>query len=361
MSMNEELSHYVAFAWQHRCSDLLLLAGSPPLVRFNGEMRPIPDEPVHDAVSIRALLGTMLNPTKLAEFELAGEVDFTTGWQSTARLRGNAYLQRGAPSIALRLIPDTIPTFDELGIPASVRRLAQLNQGLVLFTGPTGSGKSTSLAAIIGAINTHRACHILTIEDPIEYVHPSNRSAVSQREVGSDTQSFERALRAALREDPDVILVGEMRDPESIAITLTLAETGHLVLSTLHTNDSAQAIDRVVDVFEPARHAQVRTQLASTLQAIVAQRLVPRVGGGMTSAFEVLIATPAVRNLIRDGRTNQLRNNLTLGQADGMQTLEMSLNSLVAAGTITHDTAVVHALVAKDITAPVPAVAAPRR
>jgi twitching motility protein PilT len=348
-----DLARYVESAWQHGCSDILLIAGSAPLVRLDGEMRSLMGEPVLDEATIHAHLRSVLSAVKLAEFDDAGEVDFTVGWQGGARLRGNAYMQRGLPTIALRLIPEKIPTFDELAMPYAVRELAKLHQGLILFTGPTGSGKSTSLAALVGWINENRACHVLTIEDPIEYVHTRKLAAISQREVGSDTKSFERALRAALREDPDVILVGEMRDPESIAITLTLAETGHLVLSTLHTNDSAQALDRIVDVFPPERQAQVRFQLAGTLRAIVAQRLVPRIGGGMTSAFEVLIANTAVRNLIREGKSVQLRNNLTLGQAEGMQTLEMSLNWLVSQGVITYDDALSHAVVPKDIVKPV--------
>ncbi len=349
-----DLDRYIKYAWSSGGSDVLLLADSRPLVRIDGLMAPMADEPVQDEGAIRKHLEQLVSAAKLAEFDEEGEIDFTIGWDQKARLRGNAFYQRGMPTIALRLIPEQIPTFDDLGVPPAVRNLAELHQGLVLFTGPTGSGKSTSLASIVHWINAHRPCHILTIEDPIEYVHPSQTAAVSQREVGTDTKTFERALRSALREDPDVILVGEMRDPESIAITLTLAETGHLVLSTLHTNDAAQALDRIVDVFPAERQAQVRIQLAGSLQAIVAQRLVPRVGGGMVAAFEVLMATTAVRNLIREGKSRQLRNNMTLGQSEGMQTLEMSLSALVHAGLIAYEDAVAVALVPHEVERPRP-------
>ena len=355
-----DVDRYIKYAWEEGGSDILLLAGSPPMVRIDGQMCPIDGESVQDEESIRGQLQLLLIPTKLAEFEEEGEVDFTLGWENQARLRGNAFYQRGMPTVSLRIIPEDIPTFDDLGIPPAVRNLAELPQGLVLFTGPTGSGKSTSLASIVNSINNRRACHILTIEDPIEYVHPSRLAAVSQREVGTDTKSFERALRSALREDPDVIQVGEMRDLESIGITLTLAETGHLVLSTLHTNDASQALDRIVDVFPAERQTQVRIQLASSLQAVVAQRLVPRVGSGMVAAFEVLVCTPAVRNLVREGKSRQLRNNMTLGQAEGMQTLEMSLNALLRAGLITYDDAMAHALVPHEIERPLPPPPPPR-
>jgi twitching motility protein PilT len=242
-----------------------------------------------------------------------------------------------------------IPTFDEIGLPPAVRALAQLKQGLVLFTGPTGSGKSTSMATLVEAVNETRECHVITIEDPIEYLHGNKRSVVHQREVGIDAQSFERALRAALREDPDVVLVGEMRDAESIAITLTLAETGHLVLSSLHTNDAPQALDRIVDVFTAERQNQIRLQLASTLSAIIAQRLVPRIGGGLVAVYEVLIATSAVSNLVREGKTRQLRNAMQMALAAGNCTMEMSLNALVSAGVITKETAVATAFVPHEV------------
>jgi twitching motility protein PilT len=300
---------------------------------------------------VTAVLGTEMNERLEAE----REVDFSFSWSDHGRLRANAFHQQGNLALSLRLIPYAIPTFESLGLPEVVEKLVTLPQGLVLVTGPTGSGKSTTLAAMINAINHQRACHIITIEDPIEYVYTHARSAVNQREVGVDTASFARALRSAFREDPDVLLVGEMRDNETIQATLTLAETGHLVFATLHTNDAAQTVDRIVDVFPAEQQGQIRLQLAGSLQAIVSQRLIPRIGGGMVAAFEVLIATYAIRNIIRDGRTNQLRNVVATGSQDGMQTLESSLSVLVAQGLVTHEEAVTHTLLPGEVRPPVTA------
>ena len=248
----------------------------------------------------------------------------------------------------------------ELGLPPVLTDFTRQHQGLVLITGPTGSGKSTTLAAMIDQINSQRACHILTIEDPIEYVHEHKRSAISQREVGSDTASFPDALRAALREDPDVLLVGEMRDLESIRFALTIAETGHLVFATLHTNDTAQALSRIVDVFPGDQQAQVRVQLAAALTGIVYQRLLPRAGGGMIAAYEVLVATSPVRGLIKEGKTHQLRNTLLTGQRDGMVTFEQSLSALVQQSLISYDDALARSLYPREIlTAPRPPVRVP--
>ena len=237
------------------------------------------------------------------------------------------------------MIPSEIPTFEVLGLPPVAEWMARLPRGLVLMTGPTGSGKSTTLASIIGRINATRAVHILTIEDPVEYIHRHDLSAVTQREVGVDTPSFERALRSALREDPDVLLVGEMRDLESIGLALTLAETGHLVFSTLHTNDAAQAIDRIIDVFPAYRQEQIRVQFAACLGAVIAQRLIPKIGGGMVAAFEILVANNPVRNLIREGKTNQLLNVITTNAQEGMCTMEASLVDLIRADVVTYDDA----------------------
>ena len=267
-------------------------------------------------------------------------------------MRGNAFRQRGNTAIALRMIPRRVPTMRELGLPPVVGDFARRHQGLVLVTGPTGSGKSTTLAAVINQINTDRACHIITIEDPIEYEHEHRRAVVDQREVGTDTACFADALRSVLREDPDVLLVGEMRDQESIRFALTIAETGHLVFATLHTNDTAQSLARVIDVFPAEQQAQVRVQLAAALTGIVYQRLVPRVGGGLVAAFEVLVATLAVRNLIKEGKSNQLRNALVTGQREGMITLEQSLSALVAHGYVNYDDATVRSLYPQDVTPP---------
>ncbi len=265
------------------------------------------------------------------------DVDFAFSWQDKARIRGSIFTQRGQTAVALRVIPTRIPSIEELGLPAAAHWVAQQPRGFVLVTGPTGSGKSTSLAAIVNTINETRACHILTIEDPVEYVHNHKTAAVSQREVGLDSPSFDRALRSALREDPDVLLIGEMRDIDSIQIALTMAETGHLVFATLHTNDAPQAIDRIIDVFPAWRQEQTRVQLASSLSAVIAQRLIPKIGGGMIAAYEVLIATSPVRNLIREGRSNQLSNVMFTNTKEMMMTLESSLATLISDGTISYE------------------------
>ena len=326
--------------------------------RFDGDLRPIAAEMTVDESEMQAILAQVLTADQMASYRRDLDVDFALTWHEVARLRGNAFRQRGLPSIALRIIPREIPTFDELGLNQTVRDFSSMQQGLVLFTGPTGSGKSTSMAAMVAAINSSRRCHIITIEDPIEYVHANKMAVVNQREIGLDALSFERALRSALREDPDVVLVGEMRDPESIAITLTLAETGHLVLSSLHTNDAAQTLDRIVDSFPADRQAQIRLQLASVLRGVVAQRLLPnKSGSGRVAAFEVLVATQAVSNLIREGKTRQLRNAMQMGQAEGNLTLEMDLSRLIAGNVITYEAALAHAFVPKEVTRPAVAVA----
>jgi twitching motility protein PilT len=335
--------------WDQGGSDVHYSVGSVPRLRYRGTLHEMSDIGTVTDPQMQAELQRLLTADQLAELVTHREVDFSFTWEDKARIRGNAYYQSGQAALALRMVPDRIPTLDELGVPASVRSLTQLPQGLVLFTGPTGSGKSTSMAALIGEINRTRPCHIITIEDPIEYVHQHATALVHQREIGSDANSWDRALRSALREDPDVLLVGEMRDLESIQMALTLAETGHLVFSTLHTNDASQALDRMVDVFPADRQPQIRMQLAGALSAVVAQRLVKTKSGSLTAAFEVLIATNAVRNLVREGKTRQLRNMLVTGQADGMCTLEMSLSWLVKGGTVSQEDAVAVAFVPNEV------------
>lgn len=343
------IDRFLAILWDRKGSDLLLTVDSAPRIRVDGKLRPIEGEAVLGGADMELLGSEILSQDQLQRVKALEEVDFSHGWRQQARLRGNAFIQKDEMAIALRIIPADIPDFKQLGLPVAVQETAKLSQGLVLFTGPTGSGKSTSLASLLAYINATRAVHILTIEDPIEYVHTHKMAAVSQREVGSDTKSFAAALKSALREDPDVILVGEMRDPESIAFALTLAETGHLVFSTLHTNDTAQALDRIIDVFPPERQEQIRVQIAGALSAIIAQRLIVKPQGGRVAAFEVLIASPAIRNLIREGKTRQIRNVLTTSQGIGMQTLEMSLTRLMNDKVITRQSALQTAIVPGEI------------
>ena len=347
MEIHEALDAALRAVEEVNGTDLVLTIGERPMIRLDGAIRPVDGlRQIDDALMDNYLADLLGGDRTALERDLDVDFAFSHGHN---RFRGNVFFQRGMPAVALRLIQSRIPTFDEIGLPVSVQELVQLKQGLVLFCGPTGSGKSTSMATMVDAINAERPCHIITIEDPVEYLHDNHRAVVHQREVGIDAQSFDRALRAALREDPDVVLVGEMRDPESIAITLTLAETGHLVLSSLHTNDAPQTLDRIVDVFPSDRQGQIRQQLASTLCGVVAQRLVPRIGGGLIAAYEVLLGTPPVQNLVREGKVNQLRNAMQIALTAGHKTLEMSLNELVAAGIITHETAVATAFVPHEI------------
>jgi len=340
--------------WRSGGSDLLITVGVPPQMRIHGALTSVPGQPPLTPEDTDLLLVEMLTAAQSAAWRVTGEYDFAFNWRDESRVRASAFRQRGHTAVAMRMIPRRIPTLAELRMPRILADFARMHQGLVLVTGPTGSGKSTTLAAMIDLINTERACHIVTIEDPIEYVHEHKRAMVNQREVGIDTQSFPSGLRAALRSDPDVLLVGEMRDLESISTALTIAETGHLVFATLHTNDAAQTVARITDVFAAEQQAQVRSQLAAAITGIVYQRLVPRIGGGMVAAHEVLVATGAVRNLIKEGKAHQLRNALLTGQRDGMITFEQSLNSLINAGLISYEEAVVRSLHPRDVEAPQP-------
>jgi twitching motility protein PilT len=342
---------YLTVLALHNATDLHLTAGAPPLLRIDGKLTPV-DEPPLDAVRVEQLVLGLISGELRERFYRDKELDFSFSWREQIRFRANVFRQQGTVALALRAIPFDIPTFDELGLPPIMEYFAGLPQGLLLVTGPTGSGKSTTQASVIDFINHTRQCHILTIEDPIEYVHVHRRAAVNQREVGIDTDSFERALKSALREDPDVVLVGEMRDAETMQFALTIAETGHLVFATLHTNDAATALDRIVDVFPADRQAQIRVQLAASLAGVVSQRLIPRIGGGMVAAFEVIVATNPVRNLIRDGKTHQLRNIVATNMRDGMQTMETALNALVEAGVITHEDAIDRSLYPREIKTP---------
>jgi twitching motility protein PilT len=338
-SETETIDPWLQALWDQGGTDLLLSGGSSPRIRVDGKLRPLPGIPPISGTEIEEVARKLLTAEQVQVFEENQDVDFAFSWGTKARIRGSVFTQRGQASLALRVIPTKIPSFEELGLPWAANWVAEQPRGFVLVTGPTGSGKSTTLASIVNRINEERACHILTIEDPVEYVHDHKTSAVSQREVGLDSPSFDRALRSALREDPDVLLIGEMRDIDSIQIALTMAETGHLVFATLHTNDAPQAIDRIIDVFPAWRQEQTRVQLASSLSAVIAQRLIPRIDGGMVAAYEVLIATHAVRNLIREGRTNQLQNVMFTNTQEGMQTLETSLARLVVDKVISYEDA----------------------
>lgn len=329
-----ELGAILAAALAVGASDIHLAAGFPPTIRRRGSLEPL-DGAVLDADAAGGLIAAMLTSEQARRFEREREMDFAYALPGGLRFRVNAFYQRGTPAAALRHIPATVAGLGTLGLPHVLADVTQLPRGLVAVTGPTGSGKSTTLAAMIDAINATRAVHIITIEDPIEFVHRARRSKVSQREVGADTTSFSRALRSALRQDPDIILVGELRDAETMATALTAAETGHLVFATLHTQDAPQTVDRIIDVFPPHQQPQIRVQLSMTLMAVCCQQLVPsRDGAQLLAACEVLIPTPAVRNLIREGKTHQIRSAIQTGAGFGMQTMEASLAALVRQGLV---------------------------
>jgi twitching motility protein PilT len=320
-------------------SDLHLTAGSPPMVRRRGQLQALDYPPMTPQVTRETIYSFLTNDQR-KKLENDLQVDLSYSIPGRARFRVNAYFQRASLGAAFRLIPTEMPRFESLGLPAAIRDFTKKPRGFVLVTGPTGSGKSTTLASMLDIINRERHEHIMTVEDPIEFLHRHQSCIVNQRELGADAHSFALALKAALRQDPDVILVGEMRDLDTISTALTAAETGHLVFATLHTQDAAQTIDRVVDVFPPAQQHQVRMQLSVTLQGIVTQQLLPTADGrGRTVACEVLVPTPAVRNLIREGKTHQIYSALQTGGAHGMQTMDASLAGLVRERKITRELA----------------------
>ena len=322
-----------------RASDLHLQVGLPPMLRIDGALVPATNQPALNEAMVETLVFQILSVEQKQILEKDKEFDFSFSFGDLGRFRVNAFHARGNLAAALRLIPNEMKTVHELGMPSVVNSFADFPRGLVLVTGPTGSGKSTTLAALIDKINSERATHIITIEDPIEFTHRSKRSVVVQREVHYDTYSFGAALRSSLRQDPDVVLIGEMRDLETISAAITIAETGHLVFATLHTNSAAQSIDRMIDVFPPHQQPQIRAQLANILMGICAQRLVPAIGGGRVVAAEVLVANPAVRNIIREGKSHQLDAIIQTSSAQGMQTMDRTLVSLVQSGTVTYDNA----------------------
>lgn len=329
MNPTELLERTVALC----ASDLHITAGVQAVYRVNGRL--MPEGERLTTAETELFVRSIMSERQWEEYTAAGELDFPFSTRY-ARFRVNAFRQRGSCSAAMRLIPPGIRSIDELGLPATLSDLCTLQRGLVLVTGPTGSGKTTTLAAMIDLINSTRDCHIITLEDPIEYLHRHRKSIVNQREIGNDTQSYASGLRSVLRQDPDVILVGEMRDLESIAIALTAAETGHLVFSTLHTVGAAKTIDRIIDVFPPHQQSQIRVQLSMVLQAVISQQLIPVIGGGgRAAAVEVMLATPAIRNLIREGKTPQINNTILTSGMAGMQTMDTALAAMYRLGKIT--------------------------
>ena len=333
----------VNLATSMKASDVHITVGIPPALRVNGRLV-ILEENILSPADTKKLVYETLNENQIRELEARGEVDTSFSSPGVGRYRVNAYKQRGSYGMALRIIPLEIPSMDNLRLPPVVKDLARLPRGLILVTGPTGCGKSTTLASMVDLINRERSCHILTLEDPIEYLHRHNKSIVNQREIGIDSHSFADGLRAALRQDPDVILVGEMRDLETISIALTAAETGHLVLSTLHTVGSAKTIDRIIDVFPPHQQQQIRVQFASVIQAIISQQLLPKADNtGRVAAFEIMIATPAIRNLIREDKIHQIDTAIQTGGKYKMQTMDSSILDLYRKGLITKETALMQA------------------
>lgn len=324
---------------RRNASDLHLQIGLPPMLRVDGSLIAIPGHRPLTAESVEKLVFSILDEDQRQVLLKDKEFDFSFAFGDLGRFRVNAFHERGNLAGALRLIPNEIKSISELGMPQVVSTFSQYPRGLVLVTGPTGSGKSTTLAAMVDQINSEKAHHIITIEDPIEFTHKSKKSVVVQREVHYDTYSFSAALRSSLRQDPDVVLIGEMRDLETISAAITIAETGHLVFATLHTNSAAQSIDRMIDVFPPHQQPQIRAQLANILQSITSQRLVPSIGGGRVVAAEILVATPAVRNIIREGKSHQLDAVIQTGADQGMQSMDKTLANLVQAGTISYDEA----------------------
>ena len=324
------------FAVQQKASDLHLSAGEPPMMRVHGDMFRV-DSPALSAEDAHRMIFDVMTDGQRRTFQDKLECDFAFALDDDLRFRVNVFVQNRGEGAVFRTIPTKIPRFEDLGLPVVVRHLCDEEKGLVLVTGPTGSGKSTTLAAMIDYLNDTMAGHILTLEDPIEFVHKPKRSLVNQREVGTQTQTFNAALRAALREDPDVILVGELRDLETTSLALTAAETGHLVFATVHTSSAPKTVDRLVDVFPPSQQAQVRTMLSESLLGVITQMLLHKVGGGRAAALEILIGTAAVRNLIREAKTHQIPSAMQVGGKVGMQTMEAAVQSLVTRGVVTLD------------------------
>jgi twitching motility protein PilT len=333
-TMNELLTTMV----ERNCTDLLISVGQPPQVRLGGKLISLDYDPL-TSEKAKDLCYQVMNEKQQKEIEMNWEVDFSFGIRSTSRFRANVYMQRSSVSGAFRRIPFSILTFEELGLPPIVSDLCDKPNGLVLVTGPTGSGKTTTLAAMIDKINANYNLHIITIEDPVEYLHRHKKCTVDQREVGADTKSFQSALRSILRQDPDVVLLGEMRDMESIQAALTIAETGHLCLATLHTNSCSQTLSRIVDVFPAEKQQQIRMQLSMCLVAVLSQTLLPKVNGGLQLALEIMIANSAIRAIIRENKLHNIDNHIQLGSKFGMQTMNQSLSDLIKSGLVNQEDA----------------------
>jgi len=341
--MNVNLRDILRQAIEKEASDIHICCGRPALLRIDGDIVDL-DENVLGEQQVEAIAEEILDDEARKELEEHGESDFARSVEGLARLRVNVYRECRRLAIALRILPFDIPVAEELGTPSAIVAAAERNKGLILVTGPTGHGKSTTLAALINHINTGSRRHIITLEDPIEYIHPHKESVIHQREIGHDTMSFAAGLRAALREDPDVILVGEMRDLETIQTAITAAETGHLVLATLHTNNAAATIDRIIDAFPAEQQQQIRIQLSNVLECVVCQSLVPTLVGKRTAVYEVMVSVPAIRNLIRENKTYQITSSLQIGKRQGMQTMDDHLLRLMREGIISHETAVLYAI-----------------
>lgn len=333
-----------------KASDLHMVVGIPPTIRIDGQLSAVPNEPVLTPDEMQNTLKSILKAEQLESLTVNKEIDFSLSFSQQARFRVNAYTQKGTFGIAFRRIPLTVPRIDDLGLPAIMHKFANMRQGFILVTGPTGHGKSTTLAALINEINQTRSTHIITIEDPVEFVFSPIKSIISQREMHEDTHSWPIALRSVLREDPDVVLIGEMRDFETIAAALTIAETGHLVFATLHTNSAAESVDRIVDVFPDEQQDQIKLQLSNVLEAVVSQRLVPAIAGGRVVATEIMLGTTAIKTTIREGKTHQIRSILQTSGDSGMYTIENSLANLVKSGKITVDEAQEYALAPDELT-----------
>ena len=344
MEYKNSLNKYIEIALKEEGSDIHLTAGSPPAIRVTGSLVAIAQEPELTPEDTLGILSVMISSEERERFLQTKEIDFSYSLEDGTRFRGNGFFQQGSVGIALRLIPSTIRSIEELGLPQILESFARRKQGFFLVVGPVGQGKTTTLAALIDLINSERSEHILTIEDPIEYVFKPKMSLVDQREVKIDTEDFATALSGAFRQDIDVLLIGEMRDPQTMAAAVTAAETGHLVFSTLHTNNAAQTVNRIIDSFPPDQQDQIRLQLASSLAGIFSQRLVPRIGGGLVPAYELLIANKAVANLIREKRTHELNTVIETGAKDGMIDMSRTLAELVASGEISAETAYQYSL-----------------